>query len=75
MIRMNITMPDDLAAALKRVPNKSRFIADALEEKIQRERSKKQRALLAEAYTASAEEDRALAQDWDAAVADGSGAV
>ena len=71
MVRMNITMPDVLAEHLKTVPNKSRFIAEALEERIQRERSKKMRAMLAEAYAASAEEDRKFNAEWSGTLNDG----
>jgi len=71
MVRMNIMMPEDLAEALKKVPNKSRFIAEALQEKISRERSKKLRAILAESYTSASEEDRALDRDWSGTLADG----
>ncbi len=71
MVRMNIMMPDELAAHLKHVPNKSRYIAEALEERIQRERSRKLRATLAEAYASSAVEDPALAQEWAGTLKEG----
>ena len=73
MIRMNIMMPDTLALHLKTVPNKSRYIAEALEEKIQRERSKGLRAELAQAYRDSAMEDRAINREWDVTLSDGGG--
>ena len=72
MIRMNIIMPDELATHLKRVPNKSRYIAEALAEKITRERTKKLRSLLAGAYTASGDEDRAVDREWAGTLNDGS---
>ncbi len=56
MTRMNIMMPDDLSEYLKKVPNKSRYIAEAVAERISRERSKHLRSLLADAYAASAKE-------------------
>ncbi len=73
MVRMNIMMPEALAEHLKKVPNKSRYIAEALEERIQRERSKKLREQLAVAYTESAEEDRAEAKLWEGTLQDGGG--
>lgn len=71
MVRMNIMMPESLAEYLKKVPNKSRFIAESLEERIQRERSKQLRASLAEAYTQSAEEDKAVDSIWSGTRNDG----
>jgi hypothetical protein len=71
MVRMNIMMPDTLALHLKTVSNKSRYIAQALEEKILRERSKALREELAHAYTASFDEDRAIAREWDVTLGDG----
>jgi hypothetical protein len=73
MVRMNIMMPESLAEYLKTVPNKSRYIAEALEQRIQRERSKQLRQELAEAYTRSAEEDRAENKLWEATLQDGMG--
>ena len=65
MVRMNIMMPDNLALHLKKVSNKSRYIAEALEEKIQRERSKMLRTQLANDYAAVSAEDRAVCTAWD----------
>jgi hypothetical protein len=71
MVRMNIMMPDDLAVYLKSVSNKSRYIAEALEEKIRRERSRKLREQLASAYADSSAEDSACARDWSGTLNDG----
>ncbi|MBF0595067.1 MAG: hypothetical protein HQL22_08870 [Candidatus Omnitrophica bacterium] len=71
MVRMNIMMPEALAEYLKKVPNKSRFIAESLEERIRRERSRHLRASLAEAYMHSAEEDRAIDRSWIGTMGDG----
>ncbi len=71
MVRMNIMMTDELAVHLKSVPNKSRYVVMALEEKIQRERSKRLRAELAEAYMASSKENRVLTQEWSGVLKDG----
>ena len=71
MIRMNIMMPEDLAKHLKTVPNKSRYIAEALEQRMIRERSQKLRALLVEAYSESAVEDKAVDSTWSGTTDDG----
>ncbi len=71
MIRMNIMMPEELANHLKTVPNKSRYIVEALEQRILRERSQKLRALLIEAYTESSSEDRSVDLAWSGAIQDG----
>ena len=71
MVRMNIMMPESLAEYLKTVPNKSRFIAESLDERIRRERSRQLRADLAQAYTQSADEDRAVDRAWSGTMSDG----
>jgi hypothetical protein len=71
MIRMNIMMPEDLAKHLKTVPNKSRYIAEALEQRMVRERSQKLRALLVEAYTENSFEDLAVDRAWSGTLHDG----
>lgn len=71
MVRMNIMMPEALAEELKAVPNKSRYIAEALEEKLLRERTRKMRSLLAEAYTQSSDEDLATDHAWIGVLHDG----
>jgi len=65
MVRLNITMPEGLAEQLKTISNKSRFIAQALREKFQRERKKKLIAELTEGYKAMSSEDQGLLDDWD----------
>ena len=71
MVRMNIIMPDVLAGHLKTVGNKSRYIVEALEEKILRERTRHMRGLMAEAYTQSGDEDRAADLAWQGTLHDG----
>ena len=63
--RMNITLPNDLAARLKDVPNKSAFIAQALRDKFAEGEAQRKTALLAEAYRDSAKEDARIVADWD----------
>ena len=71
MVRMNIIMPELLVEHLKTVPNKSRYIAEALQEKIMRERTRSIRGLLAAAYTESADEDHAADRAWNGVLNDG----
>ena len=71
MVRMNIVLSEPLAEHLKTVPNKSRFIAEALEEKISRARAEVLRAQLVKAYKESAAEDLAECKEWDATLLDG----
>lgn len=65
MIRLNITLPDEIARKIANKHNKSRFIAIALEEKLERERKKKIENLLLEGYKATAKEDSKLQTDWE----------
>ena len=70
MVRMNITIPDDVSKELRRVKNKSRFIAQTLREKFIPEHKKAMEKKLEESYKKSAQEDSALVKDWDAVSGD-----
>jgi len=65
MKRLNITLPEELEKELKHIPNKSRFIAEALKEKLERERKKKLDELLIEGYKATKEKDSKLNKEWE----------
>ena len=67
MTRLNITLPDEIAEQLAEKHNKSRFIAEALEEKLEREKRKKIERLLREGYKVNSKEDRKLNVDWEKA--------
>ncbi len=69
--RLNITLPRALAARLRAVTNKSRFIAEALSEKFGAEQAARLSDALAEAYREESVEERKLADDWDAVTGDG----
>ncbi len=64
MVRLNITLPDEVARKLAKKRNKSRFIAIALKEKFERERKEEIERLLLEGYRASSREDTNLESDW-----------
>ncbi len=65
MIRLNITLADDIAKELANKHNKSRFITEALKEKLERERRKRIGSLLLEGYKVTYKEDIGLQADWE----------
>ena len=65
MIRLNITLPDEIAKRLGGKPNKSRFIAEVLKERFERENRKKLECLLIEGYKSTSHEDKKLNADWE----------
>ena len=71
MIRMNITVPEDVAEKLNKVKNKSRYIAQAVLEKIKKDEMDKLKNDLIEGYKASYEEDKKEAEFWDCTLGDG----
>ena len=62
--RLNITLPEEVVASLEPIANKSRFIAEAVREKLDRERRHRLDALLFEGYRAAALEGRRLDEEW-----------
>lgn len=71
MVRMNITMPEIVAKQMSRVPNKSRFIAEAVREKLERMKGSKLEQELIEGYQNVVREDQELNRDWDVTITDG----
>ena len=65
MKRLNITIPDDLSYELETVPNKSRFITEALKEKLKRDKREKMVELLTEGYRATKKADKELNKEWE----------
>ncbi|MDN5366249.1 MAG: CopG family transcriptional regulator / antitoxin EndoAI [Thermacetogenium sp.] len=65
MKRLNITLPEELYREIESVPNKSRLIAEALKEKLEREKKKRLAELLIEGYRATKEEERKLNEEWE----------
>ena len=70
MVRMNITIPDDVSRELRHVKNKSRFIAETLREKFITEYKNMIDKKLEESYKKSVQEDLMLVKDWDIASGD-----
>lgn len=69
--RMNITLPNEVAAELKKAPNRSAFIATSLIEKFERDKKTRLERVLAKAYADANKEDKEVARDWDSTVGDG----
>lgn len=70
-LRLNITLPKDLARRLRAKSNRSAFIAQALREKFDAEDAARREAALAEAYRQSAAEDLRIAKEWEPTLGDG----
>ena len=71
MARLNITLPNEIARKLADKHNKSRYIAIALEEKLERERKEKIENLLLEGYKETSKEDVKLHANWEKAGLEG----
>ena len=67
MIRLNITLPEDVVRYLAEKQNKSRFIAEALREKLEREKREKIETLMAEGYKNAEPGDKKLDAEWEKA--------
>lgn len=68
MVRLNITLPDDLGKELKKVSNRSRFISQVLRENLEREKRQRLDKLLIEGYRHIREEDKILNKEWSKAI-------
>ena len=71
MVRLNITMSEELFQGIRGVKNKSRYIAEALRERLHKERKKELEKLLIEGYKKSVKEEHELNKDWDITTGDG----
>jgi metal-responsive CopG/Arc/MetJ family transcriptional regulator len=65
MKRLNITLPEGLYEELKPVPNKSRFISEAIKNRLEREKKEKLDKLLVKGYKATNDEDKKLNEEWE----------
>jgi len=63
--RLNITLSEEIVEEIKDVPNKSRFIAEALKEKLEKMKKEKLDRLLIEGYKATKEEDKNVDEEWE----------
>ncbi len=70
-VRMNVTLPSEIAEMLKNVKNKSSFITEAIRERIEREEKASLVKELTEGYKVRKSEDLQIALEWDTASGDG----
>lgn len=70
-VRVNITLPSEIAEMLKDVKNKSMFIAEAIRERIEKEKKAHLIKELSEGYNVSKAEEKKLVEDWDTTSGDG----
>ena len=74
MVRMNITIPEELAQKLAEIVSsrkKSEFIADSVRERIKRIEEEERKKKLAEGYKARKEEGLSIAEDFTSADLEG----
>lgn len=62
--RINITIPEELSKKMSNIPNKSKFITEAIEEKLDQMEREKLNEVLAEGYDATKVEDEEVNNDW-----------
>ncbi len=70
-VRINITLPAEIAEMLRNVKNKSSYIAEAVRERFEREEKANLIKELAEGYRVRKSEDKQLALEWDNTSGDG----
>ena len=70
-VRINITLPLEIAEMLRNVKNKSGFIAEAIRERMEREENANLIRELSEGYKARKKEDKELALEWSMTSGDG----
>lgn len=63
--RLNITIPEEIAKKLNKISNKSKFIAEAVKEKLEKLEIQQLEKILAEGYEAVKEEDKKVNDDWE----------
>jgi len=63
--RMNITLPEKVAEAIAPFNNKSKFIAEAVIEKIERDKKRQLDNLLIEGYRSQKKNDKELNYEWE----------
>lgn len=71
MKRLNITLPEKVAEAIEGYNNKSKFIAEAIIEKIKKEKKEKLDLLLVEGYKSEYSLDKKIDKEWGAATIEG----
>ncbi|HAX18137.1 MAG TPA: hypothetical protein DCY00_06045 [Actinobacteria bacterium] len=67
MKRLNITLPEKVAEALEAYENKSRFISEAVIEKIIKDKKVETDSLLIEGYKNENSKDKKVNEEWEKA--------
>ena len=73
-VRLNVTLPKELVEAMNRVAElskRSRFIAEAVRQKIEQKEKEEMEKLLVEGYQAAAKESLAITEDFESADLEG----
>jgi len=70
-VRVNVTLPSEIAEMLKNIKNKSGFIAEAVRERIEKEEQAYLIKELSEGYKVRKSEEKKLAHEWDTTSGDG----
>ena len=73
-VRLNVTLPKELVEAMNRVAElskRSRFIAEAVRQKIEQKEKEEMEKLLVEGYQAAAKESFAIAEEFESADLEG----
>lgn len=70
-VRVNITLPIEIAEMLKNVKNKSAFIAEAIRYRSEREEKANLIKELTEGYKVRKKEEKELSLDWETTSGDG----
>ena len=70
-VRVNITLPLEVAEMLKNVKNKSSFITEAIRERVEREKKANLIKELSEGYKVRKKEDTEISLEWDTTSGDG----
>jgi len=71
MKRLNITLPERVAQSIEVYQNKSKFIAEAINEKIQKDKKEKLDTLLVEGYRRECSADKKINKEWEDATLKG----
>ena len=70
-VRLNITLPAEVAEILNNVTNKSKFIAEAVKDYYYRKQREKLLQELKEGYINTKNEDKEISKDWETTIDDG----
>lgn len=71
MKRLNITLPERVAEAIEVYQNKSKFIADAIIEKVEKDKKEKLDMLLTEGYINEYNADKKINKEWETTTIEG----